>query len=202
MAGKKFYGSLPADFFVLSVQPGAMQSQRMTHFAHWASYFFLHFSVKWCMICLVVVNKRLLSMQLKVYGSGTGHKLRKGLVFMGRKTGKSAALKIFGVISILAAAAYAILAVLALAGTVEGVLPGHEKAEILTVVLSFGVAILGLVCGVLCLRGKPGCSFFGLLFAILGLVSLIHVYMAQGSLNYFDLAAVVFGLCVFFLGKM
>ena len=53
-------------------------------------------------------------------------------------------LKIFGVIMLLFGIVYGIVGSLALAGTLQGVLPGHQTQEILVIVLAYGVALLGL----------------------------------------------------------
>ena len=54
-------------------------------------------------------------------------------------------LKIFGVIMLLFGIVYGIVGSLALAGTLQGVLPGHQTQEILVIVLAYGVALLAII---------------------------------------------------------
>ena len=61
-------------------------------------------------------------------------------------------LKIFGVIMLLFGIVYGVVGSLALAGTLQGVLPGHQTQEILVIVLAYGVALLAIICGILCLK--------------------------------------------------
>ena len=52
------------------------------------------------------------------------------------------ALTFLGVVMILYGLTYAVLGTLSLAGTITGVLPGHEKQEIIVIVLSYIITSL------------------------------------------------------------
>lgn len=98
---------------------------------------------------------------------------------------------LFGVI-------YAILGTLALMGTLQGILPGHEAQETIVVVLAYIVALLALVCGVACMTGAVNvCRTLGFVFAVVGLVSLIYTQVTQSTFNVFDCIAMVFGIAIF-----
>ncbi len=118
------------------------------------------------------------------------------------RTNYSGVLKFFGVIMILFSIVYAIVGSMALAGVLEGLLPGHENQEILLVVLAYVVAVFGLVCGIGCLKGASGlCQVMGLLCAIVGVVSLIYAQITQDSFNIFDCIAAVLGAAIFFAAR-
>lgn len=118
------------------------------------------------------------------------------------KNSNSTTLKVLGVIMIIFAVVYAAVGTLALMGTLSNVLPGHEKEEVIVVALAYGVALLSLICGIVCVKGaaKPA-KVFGALFALLGLVSLVYVQITQGSFNVFDFLALLFGISIFSTAK-
>ena len=68
------------------------------------------------------------------------------------KNTNTTALKFTGIIMIVFAIVYAIVGTLALIGTVNGALPGHESQETLVVVLAYAVALFALICGVACVK--------------------------------------------------
>lgn len=118
---------------------------------------------------------------------------------MEKNSSYSGVLKFFGVIMILFAIVYAILGSLALAGTLQGLLPGHENQEILVVVLAYVVALFSLICGIGCLKVAAGFSqVMGLLCAVVGVVSLIYAQVTQDSFNIFDCIGAVLGAAIFF----
>ena len=117
------------------------------------------------------------------------------------KKSNAGVLKFFGIVMILFAIIYAVVGTLAIAGVAEGILPGHETQEII-IVLAYAVAVLSLICGIACVKGSFGvCRAFGLLFAVVGLVSLIYMQVTQSSFNLFDCIAMVLGVAIYYLAK-
>ena len=118
------------------------------------------------------------------------------------KNSNSTTLKVLGVIMIIFAIVYAAVGTLTLMGTLSNVLPGHEKEEVIVVALAYGVALLSLICGIVCVKGAAKqAKVFGALFALLGLVSLVYVQITQSSINVFDFMALVFGISIFSAAK-
>lgn len=72
------------------------------------------------------------------------------------KNANTASLKFTGIIMIVFAIVYAILGTLALMGTINGALPGHESKETLVVILAYVVALFALICGIVCVKGNTG----------------------------------------------
>lgn len=106
-------------------------------------------------------------------------------------------LKIFGVIMLLFGLVYGIVGSLALAGTLQGILPGHQTQEILVIVLAYGVALLAIVCGILCLKNvAAGAMVTGILLALLGLAGVIYNQIALDSFNLFDMLGLLFGVSI------
>lgn len=114
------------------------------------------------------------------------------------KNTNSTALKYIGVIMVVFALIYAIVGTLALMGTINGALPGHETQEVIVVVLAYVVALLALICGIVCIKGATGMAkAFGIIFAAGGLVSLIYLQVTQSSFSIFDCLALCFGISIF-----
>lgn len=114
------------------------------------------------------------------------------------KNSNRSALKVSGVIMIVFAVVYAIVGTLALFGIVQGTLPGHESQEMLVVALAYAVALLAFICGAGCVKGSTGVAkVTGLLFAVLGLVSLIYLQVTQDSFNIVDCLAACYGVSIF-----
>ena len=106
-------------------------------------------------------------------------------------------LKIFGVIMLLFGIVYGIVGSLALAGTLQGVLPGHQTQEILVIVLAYGVALLAIICGILCLKNvAAGAMVTGILLALLGLAGVVYNQIALDSFNLFDMLGLLFGVSI------
>ena len=83
-------------------------------------------------------------------------------------------LKAIGIIMIIFAIIYALVGTMALAGVISGALPGHETQEMVIVALGYAVALLALLCGIVCVRENAGASrIFGIIFAVLGLGALV-----------------------------
>ena len=106
-------------------------------------------------------------------------------------------LKIFGVIMLLFGIVYGIVGSLALAGTLQGVLPGHQTQEILVIVLAYGVALLAIICGILCLKNvAAGAMVTVIILALLGLAGVIYNQIALDSFNLFDMLGLLFGVSI------
>lgn len=106
-------------------------------------------------------------------------------------------LKIFGVIMLLFGIVYGIVGSLALAGTLQGVLPGHQTQETLVIVLAYGVALLAIICGILCLKNvATGAMVTGIILALLGLAGVIYNQIALDSFNLFDMLGLLFGVSI------
>lgn len=106
-------------------------------------------------------------------------------------------LKICGVIMLLFGLVYGIVGSLALAGTLQGILPGHQTQEILVIVLAYGVALLAIVCGILCLKNvAAGAMVTGILLALLGLAGVVYNQIALDSFNLFDMLGLLFGVSI------
>ena len=91
------------------------------------------------------------------------------------KNYNSSSLKALGIMMIIFAVIYALVGTLALAGVISGALTGHENEEVIIVVLGYVVALLALICGVVCVGGNIKASkFMGIIFAVLGLIALIY----------------------------
>ena len=108
-------------------------------------------------------------------------------------------LKIFGVIMLLFGIVYGIVGSLALAGTLQGVLPGHQTQEILVIVLAYGVA-LALVLALAAAFLVDSSMFEGLLPAVMEQLSLFERFNTFVN-GVFDVTAIVYYLSVigFFL---
>lgn len=114
----------------------------------------------------------------------------------------SGTLKIFGIIAILFGIIYAILGTLALTGAVTGLLPGHESQEALIMILAYAVAVLAIVCGAACIKNAYSvCRALGLVFAVLGLVSLLYLQFTQDSFSLADCIALVLGAAIYGIAR-
>lgn len=118
------------------------------------------------------------------------------------KNANAASLKFTGIIMIVFAIVYAILGTLALMGTINGALPGHESKETLVVILAYVVALFALICGIVCVKGNTGLAkIFGAIFAIMGLVSLIYLQVTQDTFSIADCLATCFGISIFYISS-
>ena len=114
------------------------------------------------------------------------------------KNTNTTALKFTGIIMIVFAIIYAIVGTLALMGTINGALPGHESKETLVVILAYAVALFALVCGIVCVKGNAGAAkVFGAIFALVGVASLIYLQVTQDTFSIADCFAVCFGVSIF-----
>ncbi len=118
------------------------------------------------------------------------------------KNTNTTSLKFTGIIMVVFAIIYAVVGTLALIGTVSGALPGHESKEILVVVLAYAVALLALICGIVCVKGNTGLAkIFGAIFAVMGLASLIYLQITQDTFNIVDCLAACFGVSIFYISS-
>ena len=112
------------------------------------------------------------------------------------------ALKASGIIMIVFALVYALLGTLAVSGIINNALPGHEKQETMIVVLGYVVALLALVCGVVCIKDAVApAKLFGAVFAVLGLAALLYQQLAHDAFSIFDCLAMCFGVSIYFIAS-
>lgn len=110
------------------------------------------------------------------------------------------ALTFLGVIMAVFGVIYVIVGTLALVGTVNGILPGHEAQEIIIVVLAYVVAVLALICGVACVKGKLDiCRMLGMIFGFIGGFSWVYILVTKGTFSIFDCIAFILGAAIFIL---
>lgn len=108
------------------------------------------------------------------------------------------ALKATGIIMIVFALVYALLGTLAVSGIINNALPGHKKQETMIVVLGYVVALLALICGVVCIKGAVApAKLFGAVFAVLGLAALLYQQLAHDAFSIFDCLAMCFGVSIY-----
>ena len=112
------------------------------------------------------------------------------------------ALKAIGIMMVIFFFFYAMVGTLALAGVISGALPGHETQEMLIVVLGYAVALLALICGIVCIAGNVGASkLFGIIFAVLGLAALVYQQVTNDTFSIFDCMAMCFGVAIYFIAS-
>ena len=76
--------------------------------------------------------------------------------------------------------------------------PGTSRRRSSSWVLGYAVALLALICGIVCIAGNVGASkVFGMLFCLLGLASLIYQQVTNGTFSTFDCLAMCFGAAIF-----
>ena len=112
----------------------------------------------------------------------------------------------YGYIMIVYGILYALLGTIAAAGLEQGLLPGQESGDVykrqLLMVLAYVIAILAIICGFACLKGNNGmASVLGLIFAIVGLISLVYAQISQDAFNLFDCITMVLGVAIFYLAR-
>ena len=113
------------------------------------------------------------------------------------------AIMFLGLIMILYAIMYALLGTLSLLGEITGVLPGHEEQEIIIVIWSYAIAIIAVIGGIACIRTKFDLARkIAVIFAIIGLASLIYVQLTQDMFNSFDCIAMVLGVGIYYLATI
>ena len=114
------------------------------------------------------------------------------------KNTNSVALKACGIIMIIWGLVYALVGTMALAAAVSNELPGYETQEAVIVVLTYALALLGLICGIVCLKGVTGAAkVCGIIFAGIGLASLIYQQLACDTFAMADCLAMCCGILIF-----
>ena len=95
---------------------------------------------------------------------------------------------------------YAVLGSLSLVGMVTDILPGHEEQEMIIVVLAYAVALFAIVGGIASMAKKYSVAkTIGIIFALLGLGSLVYTQLTQDTFNLFDCIAMVLGAATYYL---
>ena len=108
------------------------------------------------------------------------------------------ALKACGIMMIVWGTVYAFVGSMALAGVISNVLLGHEAQEVLIVVLAYALALLGLICGIVCLKGITGAAkACGIIYAGIGLASLVYQQVAYDTFAMADCLAMCCGILIF-----
>ena len=111
-------------------------------------------------------------------------------------------LKFWGIIAILFAILYAIVGFLLLAGEANNLLPDYEDAVTIIIVIAYGMALISLILGIACLAKKLVLAkVFGIIFAVISLVSLINNQLSADTFSIFDLVAVLLGVSVLVTAK-
>lgn len=109
-----------------------------------------------------------------------------------------AGLKACGLIMFIFGVVYALVGTMALAGIISNVLPGHEAQEVIIVVLAYAIAILGIVCGIVCMKGVTGAAkVCGIIFAGIGLASLVYQQVMYDTFAIADCLAMCYGVAIF-----
>lgn len=105
------------------------------------------------------------------------------------------ALKFLGIVMIIFGLVYALLGTLSLIGIITGVLLGHENQDAIIVTLSYIIAIIAIVGGVISIKGKlDKAKIIGIVFTTIGLISLVYTQISQNTFNNFDCITIVLGL--------
>ena len=115
----------------------------------------------------------------------------------------SGALKLLGVIMILFGIGYAILGTLSLLGVIIGPLPGHEHGEAVIVTLSYITLIVAILGGIASIKSSlNNVRVIGVIFATIGIISLIYTYLTQRVFNNFDCITIVLGIGIIILATL
>lgn len=115
----------------------------------------------------------------------------------------SGALKLLGVIMILFGIGYAILGTLSLLGVIIGPLPGHEHGEAVIVTLSYITLIVAILGGIASIKSSlNNVRVIGVIFATIGIISLIYTYLTQRLFNNFDCITIVLGIGIIILATL
>lgn len=111
-------------------------------------------------------------------------------------------MKICGIVMMVYGVLYALLGMMAIIGMVQGLMPGHEAGELAIVALSYVIAILAIVCGYVCLRRYNDMAMkLGLVFALLGIVSLVYTQVSMESFSVIDFISMAIGVTIFYYAR-
>lgn len=115
---------------------------------------------------------------------------------------KNSSLKTLGIVMIVYGVLYALVGTLAIAGLFQGLMPGQESGEVFITVLSYVVAVLAVICGFAAVRGSSGTArMLGIVFAIVGLVSLVYMQVSQDAFSFFDCLTMLLGVAIAFQAR-
>ena len=116
------------------------------------------------------------------------------------KKDNNGALKFIGVVMIVFGVVYAILGTLSILGEIAGVFPGHEKHEIIIIILSYITLLVSIVGGTTAIKGKrKHAKILAMIFSIIGFISLIYTLITQKTFNNFDCITIVIGIGIIIL---
>lgn len=115
------------------------------------------------------------------------------------KNYRNSSLTFLSVIMIIFGICYAILGTLSIIGTITGVFPGHEEHNIIIILLAYITSILAVVGGIIGIKQKYSLTKkVAIIFAMVGLASIIYILLAQEAFNNFDVITIVLGLGIAF----
>lgn len=115
-----------------------------------------------------------------------------------KKDGQEA-LTFLGIVIIIYGILYAVLGTLSYLNSITGVLPIHEQQDILALLLTYIITILSILIGLGSIKKKYSIiQLAGIIFAIIGLISLIYNQITQNFFNNLDCIAIVLGagICI------
>ncbi len=119
------------------------------------------------------------------------------------KEERSGALKLLGIIMILFGIGYAILGTLSLLGIIIGPLPGHEHGEAVIVTLSYITLIVAILGGIASINSSlKKVRVIGIIFIVIGFISLIYTYLIEKIFNNFDCITIVLGIGIIILATL
>ena len=107
----------------------------------------------------------------------------------------SGALNFIGIIMIIFGLAYAILGTLSIVGVISGIFPCLENQKLIIILLTYIISIIAIIGGIISIKGNyKKIQTIGIIFAIIGLVSLIYTQLTQDFFNNFDCITIVLGI--------
>lgn len=111
------------------------------------------------------------------------------------KSEGSGSLNFIGIIMIIFGLAYAILGTLSIMGIITGVFPCLENQKLIIILLTYITSIIAIIGGIISIKGNyKRIQTIGIIFAIIGLVSLIYTQLTQDFFNNFDCITIVLGI--------
>lgn len=107
----------------------------------------------------------------------------------------SGALNFIGIIMIIFGLTYAILGTLSIVGVISGIFPCLENQKLIIILLTYIISIIAIIGGIISIKGNyKKIQTIGIIFAIIGLVSLIYTQLTQDFFNNFDCITIVLGI--------
>ena len=115
----------------------------------------------------------------------------------------SGALNFIGIIMIIFGLAYAILGTLSIVGVIGGIFPCLENQKLIIILLTYIISIIAIIGGIISIKGNyKNIQTIGIIFAIIGLVSLIYTQLTQDFFNNFDCITIVLGIGIIALATV